>query len=220
MSPHKIVEEAKRVQGSAQRAAPRRPGQKAVRALMWEDMGVEKKRGRNAPRARRARENPRARPAEMGVANLSKTLNHAWLDAIAAVKWSEAAGSRRMRRSTARKAAVVHPHRLSGQDKRKLARENILVDGRRRLAAHEAPLRPPVFPAGFRPQGQSRGRVVAVDAQRIGQVENRDTLEAKLGSLKEGDIVTARVRRFTPGESAHYETFEVPYQKWMRVLVS
>jgi fumarate reductase (CoM/CoB) subunit B len=57
-----------------------------------------------------------------------------------------------------------------------------------------------------------------MDARRIGQVENRDTLEAKLESLKEGDIVTARVRRFTPGESAHYETFEVPYQKWMRVL--
>jgi succinate dehydrogenase/fumarate reductase iron-sulfur protein len=57
-----------------------------------------------------------------------------------------------------------------------------------------------------------------VDARRIGQLENRDTLEAKLASLKEGDIVTARVRRFNEGEEPRYETFEVPYQKWMRVL--
>jgi succinate dehydrogenase/fumarate reductase iron-sulfur protein len=60
--------------------------------------------------------------------------------------------------------------------------------------------------------------VVSVDARRIGQVENRDTLHAKLGSLREGDIVRARVRRFTPGEEPRYESFEVPYQKWMRVL--
>ena len=26
------------------------------------------------------------------------------------------------------------------------------------------------------------------------------------------------MRRFTPGEEPRYETFEVPYQKWMRVL--
>ena len=57
-----------------------------------------------------------------------------------------------------------------------------------------------------------------MDARRIGQLENRDTLEAKLAALAEGDTVTARVRRFTPGEEPRYETFKVPYRKWMRVL--
>jgi len=59
------------------------------------------------------------------------------------------------------------------------------------------------------------------DARRIGQIENRDTLEAKLNSLKEGDVIAVRVRRFTAGENSEeprYETFRVPYQKWMRVL--
>jgi succinate dehydrogenase/fumarate reductase iron-sulfur protein len=60
----------------------------------------------------------------------------------------------------------------------------------------------------------------ATDARRIGQTENRDTLEAKLGSLKEGDTISVRVRRFNPedGAKARFETFKVPYQKWMRVL--
>jgi succinate dehydrogenase/fumarate reductase iron-sulfur protein len=60
-----------------------------------------------------------------------------------------------------------------------------------------------------------------LDARRIGQAENRDTLEAKLNSVREGDTITARVRRSTPGDpndEPHYETFKVPYQKWMRVL--
>ncbi len=52
---------------------------------------------------------------------------------------------------------------------------------------------------------------MTVDARRIG-------IESKGSSLREGDTVTARVRRFTPGEEPRYETFEVPYQKWMRVL--
>jgi fumarate reductase (CoM/CoB) subunit B len=53
--------------------------------------------------------------------------------------------------------------------------------------------------------------MVSVDARRIG-------VESKVSSLREGDTVIARVRRFTPGEEPRYETFEVPYQKWMRVL--
>ncbi|TMH72130.1 MAG: hypothetical protein E6H57_03935 [Betaproteobacteria bacterium] len=60
--------------------------------------------------------------------------------------------------------------------------------------------------------------MVSLDARRIGQLENRDTLEAKLGALREGDMIKAQVRRFSPGEQPYYETFEVPYQKWMRVL--
>jgi fumarate reductase (CoM/CoB) subunit B len=50
-----------------------------------------------------------------------------------------------------------------------------------------------------------------MDARRIG-------VESKLSRLREGDTISARVRRFTPGEEPRYETFEVPYQKWMRVL--
>jgi succinate dehydrogenase/fumarate reductase iron-sulfur protein len=53
--------------------------------------------------------------------------------------------------------------------------------------------------------------MVTVDARRIG-------VESKVSSLREGDTVIARVRRFTPGEEPRYEMFEVPYQKWMRVL--
>ncbi|MGH8740173.1 MAG: succinate dehydrogenase/fumarate reductase iron-sulfur subunit [Burkholderiales bacterium] len=59
-----------------------------------------------------------------------------------------------------------------------------------------------------------------LDARHIGQAENRDTLGSKLNALKDGDTITARVQRFTPGEmdGPRYETFKVPYQKWMRVL--
>jgi succinate dehydrogenase/fumarate reductase iron-sulfur protein len=53
--------------------------------------------------------------------------------------------------------------------------------------------------------------MVTVDARRIG-------IESGVSSLREGDTVTARVRRCAPGEEARYETFQVPYQKWMRVL--
>ena len=53
--------------------------------------------------------------------------------------------------------------------------------------------------------------MVTVDARRIG-------VESRVSSLREGDTVTAHVRRFTPGEEPRFETFRVPYQKWMRVL--
>ncbi len=52
---------------------------------------------------------------------------------------------------------------------------------------------------------------MTVDARRIG-------IEPKVSSLREGDTVTAHVRRFTPGEEPRFETFRVPYQKWMRIL--
>lgn len=58
------------------------------------------------------------------------------------------------------------------------------------------------------------------DARRIGQIENRDTLEGKLASLKEGDDLRVRVQRFDPTRdaAAYFESFSVPYSKWMRVL--
>lgn len=64
---------------------------------------------------------------------------------------------------------------------------------------------------------QSGGRL---DARRIGQAETRDTLQAKLNSLKSGDTIAVRVRRFNPSEDteARFESFTVPYEKWMRVL--
>jgi succinate dehydrogenase/fumarate reductase iron-sulfur protein len=58
------------------------------------------------------------------------------------------------------------------------------------------------------------------DARRIGQLENRDTLEAKLGSLNDGDNIAVRIKRFDPSRDAEarFESFSVPYSKWMRVL--
>lgn len=59
-----------------------------------------------------------------------------------------------------------------------------------------------------------------VDARRIGQEENADTLQAKLDRLKPGDTLSVRVRRANPAEGGEpcFETFAVPYEKWMRVL--
>lgn len=58
------------------------------------------------------------------------------------------------------------------------------------------------------------------DARRMGQVANHDTLEAKLSSLKDGDRISVRVKRFDSTQDAepHFESFSVPYSKWMRVL--
>jgi len=58
------------------------------------------------------------------------------------------------------------------------------------------------------------------DARRIGQVENHDTLAAKLNNLKDGDTISVRVKRFDSSRDAeaHFESFAVPYSKWMRVL--
>jgi succinate dehydrogenase/fumarate reductase iron-sulfur protein len=58
------------------------------------------------------------------------------------------------------------------------------------------------------------------DARRIGQIENRDTNEAKLASLKEDDRLRVRVKRYDPTRDAepYFQSFEVPYSKWMRVL--
>lgn len=91
VSPHKIVEEAKRVQGLLKPGSPS-PARvkKAIRALMWEDMGVEKNEA-GMRRALEGLEQIRATALQtMGLTNLSKTLNHGWLDAIDAVNMAEA----------------------------------------------------------------------------------------------------------------------------------
>src|SRR5438067_874123 len=46
-----------------------------------------------------------------------------------------------------------------------------------------------------------------------------DSLVARNTRLREGDIVVARIFRFDPAEGTpRFDRFEVPYQKWMRVL--
>lgn len=59
-----------------------------------------------------------------------------------------------------------------------------------------------------------------LEAKRIGQAETHDSNVNRLNSLMEGDTVTARIRRFDPSKDdrPRYETYEVPYVKWMRVL--
>ena len=59
-----------------------------------------------------------------------------------------------------------------------------------------------------------------VDARRLGQAEMRDSNEDRLNRLKVGDTVTAKIFRFDPSidKAPRYETYQVPYVKWMRVL--
>jgi len=58
-----------------------------------------------------------------------------------------------------------------------------------------------------------------LDARRLGQLEQHDTLAARNARLVGGDIVRMRVRRFDAELGrAEFQEFEVPYRKWMRVL--
>ncbi len=58
------------------------------------------------------------------------------------------------------------------------------------------------------------------NAARLGQTENHDSERARLDRMREGDTVCARILRYDPeaGQAPHYETYTVPYSKWMRVL--
>jgi succinate dehydrogenase/fumarate reductase iron-sulfur protein len=62
------------------------------------------------------------------------------------------------------------------------------------------------------------GEAGAAAARRLVQAEYCDTLAARNNRLAVGDAVTVRVRRFDAERGALIERFEVPYQKWMRVL--
>lgn len=59
-----------------------------------------------------------------------------------------------------------------------------------------------------------------MDARRLGQAEDYDTLAARNSRFRAGDRIAVKVRRFDPSEgvAAHYQNFDVPYQKAMRVL--
>ncbi|TMH72129.1 MAG: FAD-binding protein [Betaproteobacteria bacterium] len=91
LPPHKAEEEAKRLQGLLKPGAtPPVRVKKMIRELMWNDMGVEK----NEAGMRRALEGLQEIRAAvlpaMGVTNLTKIMNHGWLDAIDAVNMVEA----------------------------------------------------------------------------------------------------------------------------------
>src|SRR6185437_14256952 len=58
-----------------------------------------------------------------------------------------------------------------------------------------------------------------MDARRLGQIENHDSLAARNARLAPGDNVTVRILRSSGSEcGGAYHDFDVPYQKWMRVL--
>ena len=54
-------------------------------------------------------------------------------------------------------------------------------------------------------------------ASRIGQAEHDDSLQARNSRIEPGASIVVRVRRQENG-SHRYDTFNVPYRKWMRVL--
>ena len=54
-------------------------------------------------------------------------------------------------------------------------------------------------------------------ASRIGQAEHGDSLLARNSCIEPGASIVVRVRRQTDG-NGRYDTFKVPYRKWMRVL--
>lgn len=59
----------------------------------------------------------------------------------------------------------------------------------------------------------------AIDGCRLGQAEQHDTLAARNSRLTVGDVVSVKVRRSeSTARGDVFEQFEVPYQKWMRVL--
>jgi fumarate reductase (CoM/CoB) subunit B len=58
------------------------------------------------------------------------------------------------------------------------------------------------------------------NAARLGQTENHDGDKARVSRMREGDVIRARILRADPaaGQAPHFESYEVPYTKWMRVL--
>ncbi|HZP70597.1 MAG TPA: 2Fe-2S iron-sulfur cluster-binding protein [Pseudolabrys sp.] len=54
-------------------------------------------------------------------------------------------------------------------------------------------------------------------ASRIGQAERNDSLVARNSRVEPGTNIVVRIRR-QEHDTGHYDTFSVPYRKWMRVL--
>jgi fumarate reductase (CoM/CoB) subunit B len=58
-----------------------------------------------------------------------------------------------------------------------------------------------------------------IDGRRLGQAEHDDSLKARNSKLRDGDFISMQVKRSADRDgSARFETYRVPYQKWMRVL--
>ncbi|MGH8668820.1 MAG: FAD-binding protein [Burkholderiales bacterium] len=88
---HQAEAEAKRLQSLLRRGQPS-PARvkKAIRELMWNDMGVEKSEA-GMRRALEQLEKIRTQVVpHMGLTNLTRTFNHGWLDALDAVNMLEA----------------------------------------------------------------------------------------------------------------------------------
>jgi fumarate reductase (CoM/CoB) subunit B len=61
--------------------------------------------------------------------------------------------------------------------------------------------------------------LIASPASRLGQTEHADTLALRNTRLSPGETLTVEIRRADGADAAaRYQTFLVPYQKWMRVL--
>jgi len=59
----------------------------------------------------------------------------------------------------------------------------------------------------------------SVDGRRLGQAEQHDALAARNSRLIPGELLTIKIRRSeVPAGGDIYQEFQVPYQKWMRVL--
>jgi fumarate reductase (CoM/CoB) subunit B len=67
--------------------------------------------------------------------------------------------------------------------------------------------------------GDAPAPASTLDGRRLGQTERYDTLAARNSRLTQGDLLTVKVRRseVSAGDDA-FQEFQVPYQKWMRLL--
>ncbi len=69
------------------------------------------------------------------------------------------------------------------------------------------------------PGDDPQSAVASIDGRRLGQAERHDTLAARNSRLTPGDLLSIKVRRSeAQTDDQTYQEFQVPYQKWMRVL--
>jgi succinate dehydrogenase/fumarate reductase iron-sulfur protein len=64
----------------------------------------------------------------------------------------------------------------------------------------------------------SEAAPASAQAPRLGQVEHGDSLAARNATLTPGEVLRVHLRRNEAGVAGDLQEFEVPYQKWMRVL--
>ena len=67
--------------------------------------------------------------------------------------------------------------------------------------------------------GADPGTQGRAEARRLGQAERNDGLAQRNARMQPGDAVAIRIRRFDAENGGpSYQVFQVPYEKWMRVL--